>query len=85
MDAKVDREIGRLGKPRFLVLGIDPGIKSCGFALLDLNNHEILEMGVRLFDSPTHSKLSRALRLFVGGTDRLVAILIARKIVSSTA
>ena len=52
----INREIGRLGKPRHLVLGMDPGISSCGFALLDVNNHEILEMGVRLFDSPVNPK-----------------------------
>ena len=52
----VDRRIGRLGKPRFLVLGMDPGISSCGFALLDLANEEILEMGVRLFNSPVNPK-----------------------------
>lgn len=50
------RAIGALGQPRYLVLGMDPGIASCGFALLDLNNHEILEMGSRLFDAPQDDK-----------------------------
>lgn len=59
--AGVDREVGRLGKPRHLVLGMDPGIKSCGFALIDTANHEILEMGVRLFDSPEHPKTKQSL------------------------
>lgn len=67
MDVTVDREIGRLGKPRYLVLGIDPGIASCGFALLDLNNHEILEMGVRLFDSPIHPKTKQSLAVIRRG------------------
>lgn len=67
MDAKVDREIGRLDMPRFLVLGIDPGIASCGFALLDLNNHEILEMGARLFDAPTHPKTGQSLAVIRRG------------------
>lgn len=56
-----EREAGRLGKPRHLVLGMDPGIASCGFALLDTNNAEILEMGVRLFDSPVHPKTKQSL------------------------
>ena len=53
--------VGRLGRPRYLVLGMDPGIASCGFALLDVNNHEILEMGVRLFDAPLHPKTKQSL------------------------
>lgn len=40
----------------YLVLGLDPGIASCGFALLDLNNHKILEMGSHLFDAPQEDK-----------------------------
>ena len=40
----------------YLVLGMDPGIASCGFALLDMNNHEILEMGAHLFDVPQNPK-----------------------------
>lgn len=53
--------VGRLGRPRYLVLGMDPGIASCGFALLDVSNHEILEMGVRLFDAPLHPKTKQSL------------------------
>lgn len=53
--------IGRLGRPRYLVLGMDPGIASCGFALLDIENQEILEMGVRLFDDPLHPKTKQSL------------------------
>lgn len=60
MASTVNREIGKLGLPRHLVLGMDPGIASCGFALIDINNHEILEIGVRLFDSPTHPKRAKA-------------------------
>lgn len=41
---------------QYLVLGLDPGISSCGFALLDMNNHKILEMGSHLFDAPQESK-----------------------------
>ena len=41
---------------RYLVLGLDPGIESCGFALLDMNGHKILEMGSRLFDTPQEPK-----------------------------
>ncbi len=40
----------------YLVLGLDPGIASCGFALLDLSNHQILEMGSHLFDVPQEDK-----------------------------
>lgn len=40
----------------YLVLGLDPGISSCGFALLDMNNHKILEMGSHLFDAPQDSQ-----------------------------
>ena len=40
----------------YLVLGLDPGIASCGFALIDMNNHEILEMGSHLFDTPQEDK-----------------------------
>lgn len=36
----------------YLVLGLDPGIASCGFCLIDLANHKILLMGVRLFSVP---------------------------------
>lgn len=53
--------VGRFGRPRYLVLGMDPGIASCGFALLDTNNHEILEMGVRLFSAPLHPKTKQSL------------------------
>lgn len=57
----VNRAIGALGKPRHMVLGMDPGIASCGFALIDTENHEVLEMGVRLFDSPVHPKTKQSL------------------------
>ena len=40
----------------YLVLGLDPGISSCGFCLLDLTNHEILEMGSHLFSAPQNNK-----------------------------
>lgn len=40
----------------YLVLGLDPGISSCGFALLDMSNHKILEMGSHLFDAPQDSQ-----------------------------
>lgn len=40
----------------YLVLGLDPGISSCGFCLIDLNNHLILEMGSHLFKAPQQDK-----------------------------
>lgn len=40
----------------YTVLGIDLGIGSCGFALIDLTNHQILEMGSHLFDVPQTPK-----------------------------
>ena len=40
----------------YLVLGLDPGIASCGFALLDMTDHRILEMGAHLFDAPQEDK-----------------------------
>lgn len=55
-----DRFVGAMGKRRHLVLGLDPGVASCGFALLDTENHEILEMGVRLFDSPVVPKTQQS-------------------------
>lgn len=67
MTSTVNREIGKLELPRHLVLGMDPGIASCGFALIDINNHEILEIGVRLFDSPTHPKTGQSLAVIRRG------------------
>ncbi len=40
----------------YLVLGLDPGIASCGFCLIDLANHQILEMGSHLFKAPQEDK-----------------------------
>lgn len=40
----------------YLVLGLDPGIASCGFALLDMTNNKILEMGAHLFEAPQEKK-----------------------------
>lgn len=40
----------------YLVLGLDPGISSCGFCLIDFNNHLILEMGSHLFKAPQQDK-----------------------------
>ena len=67
MHTAVNREIGKLEKPRHLVLGMDPGISSCGFALIDTENHEILEMGARLFDAPTHPKTGQSLAVIRRG------------------
>lgn len=67
MESLVNREVGRLGKPRYLVMEMDPGVASCGFALLDLNNQEILEMGSRLFDAPTHPKTGQSLAVIRRG------------------
>ncbi len=67
MDTAVNRELEKLAKPRYLVLGMDPGISSCGFALLDTANNEILEMGVRLFDAPKHPKTKQSLAVIRRG------------------
>lgn len=56
MKSADQRATGALGLPRHLVLGIDPGVASCGFALIDTENHEILEMGTRLFKQPVKPK-----------------------------
>lgn len=45
---------------RKLSLGLDPGVASCGFALIDTKNHEILEMGSRLFKSPIVPKTQQS-------------------------
>ena len=45
----------------YLVLGLDPGIASCGFCLLDMTNHKILEMGSHLFDAPQEPKTKTSL------------------------
>lgn len=60
MKSAIDRRIGELGEPRHLVLGLDPGIASCGFALIDTANQEILEMGSRLFDAPIVPKTKQS-------------------------
>ena len=45
----------------YLVLGLDPGIASCGFCLLDMTNHKILEMGTHLFKAPQEDKTKTSL------------------------
>lgn len=45
----------------YLVLGLDPGIASCGFCLLDMTDHKILEMGVHLFRAPQEAKTKASL------------------------
>lgn len=45
----------------YLVLGLDPGISSCGFCLIDFNNHLILEMGSHLFKAPQQDKNNMSL------------------------
>ena len=45
----------------YLVLGLDPGIASCGFCLLDMTNHKILEMGSHLFKAPQEDKTKTSL------------------------
>ncbi len=40
----------------YFVLGLDPGIASCGFCLIDKNNRQILEMGSHLFRAPQEDK-----------------------------
>lgn len=60
MRALSERLFGALGEPRHMILGIDPGIASCGFSLIDTNNQEILEMGTRLFDAPIVPKTKQS-------------------------
>lgn len=43
-------------KEPYYILGMDPGIASCGFALIDTANQEIVEMGVHLFSTPQRPK-----------------------------
>lgn len=43
-------------KPPYYSLGIDLGIASCGFALVDLANQEIVEIGSHLFETPVNPK-----------------------------
>ncbi|MBR5951370.1 MAG: hypothetical protein IKZ87_08065, partial [Actinomycetaceae bacterium] len=45
----------------YYVLGLDPGIASCGFCLIDTNNHKILEMGSHLFSAPQNPKNNKSL------------------------
>lgn len=45
----------------YLVLGLDPGIASCGFCLLDMSNHKILEMDSHLFKAPQEDKTKTSL------------------------
>lgn len=45
----------------YLVLGLDLGIASCGFCLIDRESHEILEIGSRLFPAPQTPKQSVSL------------------------
>ena len=40
----------------YYILGLDPGIASCGFCLIDTNNHRIVEMGSHLFPIPQNPK-----------------------------
>lgn len=40
----------------YYVLGLDPGISSCGFCLIDKANGKVLEMGSRLFNAPQEPK-----------------------------
>ena len=46
-----------------LVLGLDLGIASCGFALLDFENKEILAAGVRCFEKAENPKTGASLAL----------------------
>ncbi len=48
------------------VLGIDIGISSCGWGILDVNTGEIISAGVRLFGEGT-SELNEKRRGYRGG------------------
>lgn len=66
MEITINREIGKLGLPRHLVLGMDPGIASCGFALIDTANHEILDLASDYLTLQLILKRAKVLRLFAG-------------------
>jgi CRISPR-associated endonuclease Csn1 len=53
--------INQDSKQPYYILGLDPGIASCGFALLDMANHTIPEMGSHLFDTPQTDKTNTSL------------------------
>lgn len=56
MEADRSRCVGKLGLPRYLVFGHDLGIASDGYAVIDLANHEILEVGSQVFKQPVNKK-----------------------------
>lgn len=45
----------------YLVLGLDIGIASCGWALLDTANKQVVDMGVHLWDVPQEDKTKTSL------------------------
>lgn len=47
-------------EPR-LVLGLDIGISSCGWALLDIANMRVVDLGVHLWDVPQEDKTNQSL------------------------
>ena len=49
-----------MDKPYF-ILGLDIGIASCGWALLDIANRRIVDMGVHLWDAPQQAKTKQSL------------------------
>ena len=49
-----------MDKP-YLILGLDIGIASCGWALLDIANCRIVDMGVHLWDAPQQAKTKQSL------------------------
>lgn len=48
-------------KSSYLILGLDMGIASCGFCLIDTEQKSILEMGAHLFDTPVEPKSNMSL------------------------
>ena len=44
-----------------LVLGLDIGIGSCGWSIIDRAQQTIVDMGVRLWDPPQESKTKQSL------------------------
>ena len=60
LDARDHDEGQELVRAKY-ALGLDPGIASCGFCLLDMTNHRICEMGSHLFDTPQEPKTKMSL------------------------
>lgn len=68
MEITINREIGKLGLPRHLVLGMDPGIASCDS---HLSTQPIMKSWIWASDYLTLQlilKRAKVLRLFAGAS-----------------